>query len=211
MEDDRPGSLCLGRSAHDRIVCRRGLRFLDLPPPAGDLYVPYGSPTAVAGRPHRGYHVPHEGDAVGSGASCTPGSRFPTAGRKQSRFRYDPVKSSPYQPSFSVTPNNDASNGGSSRHPFDLRLARISPMTGSFLRLCPQLHTSLLPEMHVRTGDKTGHCLEFYLITPFMRLHVASLPFWSRPPASWACSTLRTLDGRSLAFSLPVSARADPD
>ena len=26
-----------------------GLRFLDLPPPAGDLYVPYGSPTAVAG------------------------------------------------------------------------------------------------------------------------------------------------------------------
>jgi hypothetical protein len=34
---------------------------------------------------------------------------------------------------------------------------------------------------------------------------------WSRPPASWACFTLRTLDGRSLAFSLPVSARADPD
>jgi hypothetical protein len=156
-----PGSLCLGRSAHDRIVCTAaGLRFLDLPPPAGDLYVPYGSPTAVAGRPHRGYHVPHEGDAVGSGASCTPGSRFPTAGRKQSRFRYDPVTSSPYQPSFSVTPNNDASNGGSSRHPFDLRLARINPMTGSFLRLCPQLHTSLLPEVHVRTGDKTGHCLE---------------------------------------------------
>src|SRR3954452_22305917 len=29
----------------------------------------------------------------------------PTAGRKQSRFRYDPVTSSPYQPSFSVTPN----------------------------------------------------------------------------------------------------------
>jgi hypothetical protein len=145
------------RPRSDRLY---GLRFLDLPPPAGDLYVPYGSPTAVAGRPHRGYHVPHEGDAVGSGASCTPGSRFPTAGRKQSRFRYDPVTSSPYQPSFSVTPNNDASNGGSSRHPFDLRLARINPMTGSFLRLCPQLHTSLLPEVHVRTGDKTGHCLE---------------------------------------------------
>ena len=37
------------------------------------------------------------------------------------------------------------------------------------------------------------------------------LTFWSRPPASWACSTLRTLDGHSLALSLPVSARADPD
>jgi hypothetical protein len=35
--------------------------------------------------------------------------------------------------------------------------------------------------------------------------------FWSRPPASWACSTSRILDGRSLALSLPVSARVDPD
>ena len=51
-----------------------GVRFSILPSPAGDLDFPHGRLTAILfGGPHRGLHVPHEGGAVGVGASCTPG------------------------------------------------------------------------------------------------------------------------------------------
>jgi hypothetical protein len=72
---------------------------------------------------------------------------------------------------------------------------------------------TLLPEGELRPGR----------LRPLVRRELLSpspvgsssdptrLPFWSRPPASWACRMLRTFDGRSLALSLPVSARADPD
>ena len=59
-----------------------GLRFLDLPVPAGVLRRPLRSAYCRRrGRPHRGCHVPHAGDAVGVGAFLTPGSRCPQPGQ----------------------------------------------------------------------------------------------------------------------------------
>ncbi len=50
-----------------------GIRFLTLPVPAGGLYLPYSRLTVTFGGPHRGFRVPHEGDATGVGVLFTPG------------------------------------------------------------------------------------------------------------------------------------------
>ncbi len=61
----RPGSRCLSAA---------GFRFSDPPPPAGDFGLPHGRLTGGgAARPHRGFHVPHDGETIGVGAFCTPG------------------------------------------------------------------------------------------------------------------------------------------
>ena len=61
----RPGFRCLSAA---------GFRFSDPPPPAGELGLPHGRLTGGgAARPHRGFHVPHDGEAIGVGAFCTPG------------------------------------------------------------------------------------------------------------------------------------------
>ncbi len=52
---------------------RAGIRFSDSPVPAGYSAVPCGWPTAKADSPHRGFRVPHEGDAVGVDALLVPG------------------------------------------------------------------------------------------------------------------------------------------
>ena len=62
---DRPGFRCLSAA---------GFRFSDPPLPAGELGLPHGRLTGGgAARPHRGFHVPHDGEAIGVGAFWTPG------------------------------------------------------------------------------------------------------------------------------------------
>jgi hypothetical protein len=58
-----------------------GIRFSILPVPAGELaFLAVGLLSVFPVRPHRGFHVAHEGDTVGVGASYTPGSPVFTLG-----------------------------------------------------------------------------------------------------------------------------------
>jgi len=50
-----------------------GFRFLVPPVPARELSLPYAWLTTIAGRPHRGYCVPHIRDTSGLGALFTAG------------------------------------------------------------------------------------------------------------------------------------------
>src|SRR3954469_8881193 len=102
-----------------------------------------------------------------------------------------------------------------------LRLLRLSSTPSVITLPCGRASVSRRDEWGAypvaRGGDPTGAAAPFR--PAGVGVTVASgaiwrsdpLTFWSRPPASWACSTLRTLDGRSLALSLSVSARAGPD
>src|SRR5262249_54955176 len=52
-------------------------RFLILPVPTEDFYIPYGLLTGsldLLTRPHWGFHVPHGGDSTGEDAFCTAGT-----------------------------------------------------------------------------------------------------------------------------------------
>jgi len=119
---------------------RAGIRFSDSPVPAGYSAVPCGWPTAVTpGSPHRGFRVPHVGDAVGVDASAMPGLgvRIRT---KHALFRYAPSNavsakiSALYYITTRLLEVHDL-------HPSDLRLARVLPMAGSRLGLSSPLCT----------------------------------------------------------------------
>jgi hypothetical protein len=62
------GGLCIPLAFRPPAFASRSFLFpLENWPPSRSAY-------CQIGRPHRGFHVPHEGDAVGVGASYTPGT-----------------------------------------------------------------------------------------------------------------------------------------
>jgi hypothetical protein len=67
----------VGRMIHvSCCLSTTGIRLLGLPAPAGGLGLPCGRLTRLEIPPglHRDCHVPHERDATGEGALCTPGT-----------------------------------------------------------------------------------------------------------------------------------------
>jgi len=158
---------------------RAGIRFSILPSPAGDLDLPRGRLTAgvCSCRPHRALHVPHEGDAVGVGASFTPRSTVFIKAGVVHELRSACDQSSPSQPGLSMT---CCSFDASQKihlivHPSYLHLIRVSRLVRASPWTSPAAsHTSVTSFAHAPDGDGIEHYPGSVLRTaPIMRPRAA--------------------------------------
>jgi hypothetical protein len=127
----------------------------------------------LAGRLHRGLHVPHEGDTFRGGCLLCAGA---TGVRAEDyaipQTRCDPI--SAYQPRVLLTsPNDTYIQRFTFVHPSELRLARVACLVQTRLGHFGQLHTGPLPAPHVPDGDRVEHYSELSITTPLKRLRVA--------------------------------------
>jgi hypothetical protein len=125
------------------------------------------------GRPHRGLHVPHEGDALRGGSLLCAGA----AGVLAEDYPIPQTRLSPIsacQPRVLLTcPYDTYLQRFTFVDPFELRLARVACLVQARLGHFGQLHTEPLPAPHVPDGDRVEHYSELSLTTPLKQLRVA--------------------------------------